>query len=476
LDLTIAECRASLFREWISLERTRKRGYAHFDPRLNVGKEAAAIQRLLDDRDAISTHRFHPFIADTLKTPRFKKSVPDELGRSHLERTLKERPIAYASHWDSIIYSWYGHILSALYVERIKELGISECVSAYLRRGTSNIESAHEAFEFIRGMGECTVLAFDLKGFFDSLDHYRLKRNWCEVLRVGNLPPDHYAVYKSITRYRTVEKQTLAKLFPAYKRSIKRGQRVDVVCSPLEFKNTVVGLGHVTANPFINQIDGSTRFGKSCGIPQGSPISASLSNLYMLHFDKAMNDLALSIGGLYRRYSDDILFVCPSNAAEHVKAALHGQVNSHELTLSDTKTEEYILRHDPKGRLTSYRIAQGNVGLPKKVQYLGFEFDGSRTYIRSSSFSRYQARLRARIRKAIAAAQGPRSLGPKPFKHKLFNRSTDKGRRNFITYAQRAAKTMKSGEITKQIRNNNRKVQELFAQMQVASKTFENGN
>src|SRR5207244_1890111 len=47
------------------------------------------------------------------------------------------------------------------------------------------------------------------------------------------------------------------------------------------------------------------------GIPQGSPISAVLSNLYLLEFDTEVNAFAARHAGLYRRYCDDLLLVLP---------------------------------------------------------------------------------------------------------------------------------------------------------------------
>lgn len=46
------------------------------------------------------------------------------------------------------------------------------------------------------------------------------------------------------------------------------------------------------------------------GIPQGTPISAALANVYMLHFDKRINDAVKPLKGIYRRYSDDMIVVC----------------------------------------------------------------------------------------------------------------------------------------------------------------------
>ena len=54
-----------------------------------------------------------------------------------------------------------------------------------------------------------------------------------------------------------------------------------------------------------------TRNNKSYGIPQGSPISDVLANIYLLEFDKLVRDHVEKLGGIYTRYSDDILVVAP---------------------------------------------------------------------------------------------------------------------------------------------------------------------
>jgi len=43
------------------------------------------------------------------------------------------------------------------------------------------------------------------------------------------------------------------------------------------------------------------------GIPQGSALSALLSNIYLVDFDEYMFKLGQTIGFIYRRYCDDIL-------------------------------------------------------------------------------------------------------------------------------------------------------------------------
>jgi len=78
---------------------------------------------------------------------------------------------------------------------------------------------------------------------------------------------------------------------------VGRGHRI---CSPKQFREVVRGNGLCIRN------------NEGKGIPQGSPISAVLANLYMLEFDKIVNEFVTGHGGLYRRYCDDLLIVLPT--------------------------------------------------------------------------------------------------------------------------------------------------------------------
>ena len=62
----------------------------------------------------------------------------------------KERPISYASHYDSLIYSWYAYQLEDLYEKRIKSAGLTDSIIAYRRLGKSNVYFALETFKFIK--------------------------------------------------------------------------------------------------------------------------------------------------------------------------------------------------------------------------------------------------------------------------------------------------------------------------------------
>lgn len=60
------------------------------------------------------------------------------------------------------------------------------------------------------------VIAFDIKGFFDNLDHTILKNSWRHALGLQEnelLPKDHYNVFKAITKFSHVELEKIFDLF-----------------------------------------------------------------------------------------------------------------------------------------------------------------------------------------------------------------------------------------------------------------------
>ena len=83
------------------------------------------------------------------------------------------------------------------------------------------------------------------------------------------------------------------------------------LCSPKDFREKIVGNGIdyktiIKKNPYI--LNNEYR-----GIPQGSPISDIIANMYMLDFDQAVKNLSDKRDWYYRRYSDDILLIVPAN-------------------------------------------------------------------------------------------------------------------------------------------------------------------
>src|SRR5690606_15331314 len=109
----------------------------------------------------------------------------------------------------------------------------------------------------------------------------------------------------------------------------------------------------------------------------------------------------------------------------------------------------------------------------RPLQYLGFTFDGTNTYHRSSSLARYQERVHRGIwlsekcmdkvnAKRTSRGQLPRSM----FLKKLYKRYSYLGRRNFISYGYRAARIMNAPSIKKQLKPHWNRLRERIADAQ----------
>lgn len=435
---------ATLLEKWILKEKRvaslLKRKYLHFDRYIDFEINQKTLIKQLSNSSSVAKHAFYPFISTSVITPRYK-AIKDEDGRKMRILEPKKRPIAYASHFDAFIYSWYSTVLSEFYQLKIKEWGIDDNVLAYIETGKSNIDYSFEIFSHIKSQSGCVAIALDLTSFFDNLDHLILKKMWCKVLDIEKLPPDHYNIYKSLTNYSTVSKEVLQETF-AYRLPSDR------YCTPEEFRDKLRKNGHIIPNTNKNPIVESKRFGVQCGIPQGSPISAVLSNVYMIDFDIRANEFAKVHNGIYKRYCDDIILICAIGDAELFLGEIKKLMLEHEVSLNDDKTEiTYFIKNN--NSLRGYSDARSSKF--RNLQYLGFEFNGKDIYVRASSFSRYKRRIATEVREILKAANGKNSISNIAFKRKLLKRFSSKGKRNFISYASRAAnKIMKSATVRKQ--------------------------
>ena len=194
----------------------KDRGYLHLTNRINR-MDKGNVLRYVSNSKKIQKHRFSPFILKQSNSRRYRFS--NELDRhSHkavddkgqITSNVKMRPIMYATHIDSHIYSYYSHkIIQPKYEKLLKSKDeLNKCITAYRQipsedkvRYKYNVDFAKEVFDEIILRKDCAVLAFDIKNFFPTLNHKQLKRIWSSILGTKSLPKDHYAVFKSITNY-----------------------------------------------------------------------------------------------------------------------------------------------------------------------------------------------------------------------------------------------------------------------------------
>ncbi len=411
----------------------KERHYVHFDQ--PVGR--AKAWRLVSDSARVARHAFWPFISTELVARRFR---PQTTG---LEP--KRRRIAYASHVDSHIFSYYAMLLGEPYEAELARRGISECVLAYRRfpEPRCNIHFAKEAFDQVKRIGDCSVLALDVEDFFGSINHRLLREQWCQILGRTGLSADHYSVFRAITRYSHVDRGQLYQTLGISRRRAKRWW--ERLCSAEEFRD------QIRAGRLVQ------RHTTDRGIPQGSPISAQLSNLYMLDLDTHMAQVTREAGAVYRRYSDDILLICPPEAAQRLRKVLEQELEAVGLSIAPDKTRVSHFRRDSQGQLSS----------DKPMQYLGFLFDGRRTLIRSTTIARYLGRMSSAVSSAQRAARRACRTGgdPRVFRRAIYRRFSGMGRgRSYLSYVRRAESVMTDNAFRRQHRRHWRWLSNRLAQ------------
>ena len=187
-----------------------------------IPKDRKWVDSFVKNPSAIALYGFYPFIHRKISVRKFRKSISETGTRSKLRSgDKKTREIYYANHLDSNIYSYYSQLLNKKYESKLIGKELQECVIADRRipfnshRNKCNIDFANEIFEFIKKSSEDEIvaIAFDIKSFFDNLDHKLLKKAWCNILNCQTLEKDHYNIFKNITKFSYIEEKRLFKEF-----------------------------------------------------------------------------------------------------------------------------------------------------------------------------------------------------------------------------------------------------------------------
>lgn len=499
-------------KDWFRLKR-----YPHVGMQLEP-KDRAWIEPYVKNKEAISTHAFYPFIHRQLKVRKFRKEICHDGTRSNLRKpTTKEREIYFSNHLDSNIFSYYSEILSFAYEKQIEELQICDCITAYRKikltpeneksRNKCNIDFANDVFQFIKSKKEQNLVAitFDIKSFFDNLDHTLLKKYWKQVIKSGSdLPKDHYNVYRNITKFSFVEEDDLFNQFKEQiiverkpksfkeikikKKNYLRNKRAVAYCSK-ENIDQIRELGLIKANKYIYE-SSNKKVVRIKGIPQGSAISATLANIYMLDFDKKANDLLKNLGGLYQRYSDDMVAICPIEYEDAIIQHFLTSIKDYKLEIQISKTQVFHFTYNQLSQ--RHFCSEKNLNTNKLqentlFEYLGFQFDGYNTLIKNSSISSYYRKMkRSFARSHFYTYHNRTKTKGKVFKSRLYKKFTFKGAKrrriyqrhpsksnvfikthiydwgNFITYANLARDTIPDNKIKGQLKNHWKKFHQLM--------------
>jgi len=488
-------------KDWFRIKK-----YPHISLQLNY-QSRRKIYSYIKDEQNITSHAFSPFIHRKLKVRKFRKEICHDGTRSKLRKpSEKIREIYYSNHLDSVIYSFYSDLLLKKYEDSVKARGINECVTAYRRislypnnrksRNKCNIDFANDVFSYIKNSKTNLVVAtFDFKSFFDNLDHKILKKYWRDIIDSGkDLPPDHYNIYRSLTKFSYIEEE---ELFNEYKDKILvernpdiikpksidkykylKSQRAIAYCLGREIHN-IRSKGLIKANKYDKENKLRIK-----GIPQGSPISAILANIYMVEFDELINDKLISLNGIYRRYSDDMIIICKIEYQDQIQDLLTKAIDQLglKLKIQEEKTQLFhFLYNAAENRHNCFEYNRKTSKLQNNTnfEYLGFEFDGYYTSLKKSSLANYYRKMKKSFAKSRFYTYHNRTTTKgKVFKNRLYKRFTHIGAKrrrvyqrdekftdrfiktekydwgNYLSYAYMAARVIPNNKIKRQTRNH----------------------
>jgi hypothetical protein len=456
-------------KDWFKLKR-----YPHIGFPLKAKDRNVWIENYITNKDKIGEHSFLPFIHKKNRVRKFRKEYSDKTGEL-LYRLVdgkkkvrqaskpKERELFYAAHLDALVYSYYAEILTEKYENLLEKEGLTEVVTAYRKipvtsksnKNKCNIDFASDVFSAINSYPDnyFVVIAFDIKGFFDNLNHKLLRENWKRVLEIPDepFPIDHFNIYKNITRYSYIDLVDIFKEFqnnifvnstkynkPSITRKriskIKFLKKSDAIafCTKEEFLTNKHKL--IKKVKFVKNEKGET-ITKDFGIPQGSPISAILANLYMIDFDKKINEYLLNINGLYRRYSDDMVVICPLDKKNEIIDKFNFEIDEIKLSIQTKKTQIFHFKRQNDILFCGQEFPEG-INYNKSFVYLGLEYDGSIIKIKSASVSGYYRKMKRTIRRSKHFSNKPfHKYSGELFKSRLLKRFTvigSKRRRKYI--------------------------------------------
>ena len=173
------------------------------------------------------------------------------------------------------------------------------------------------------------------------------------------------------------------------------------------------------------------------GIPQGSPISATLANIYMLDFDEKIFYEIENKHGFYQRYSDDLIIVFEQKYEDDIIKLLRETISgdSVKLTIEPRKTKLFhfeMINGFFKGFAVDETTKRPNNN--KSLEYLGFSFDGQRVLIKNAGFSKFYRSMKGAFNRAVSYALYSKNPDKSLFKSRLYKRFTYKGAKRKLIY------------------------------------------
>lgn len=367
-----------LFHEKVSKE------YCQFDFPLSK-KESDKFLKKLQNHNEVLNFRFLPVLQFDII---FKKNPNGG------ERKIKKRPISLVGHHDSGVYSFFSEKLNSSYNKYVDNFNINKLSVAYRNVGhISNLTVANEVFRLI-DTHDSWVFKGDFKGFFDNLNHKILFKNLYEVLKHEDEQFDFKMwnkILKSVTEYSYIKRE---KFLNSYRNDGMKLQKRNGVISYFKTRKEF--------GTFIKKHSSLLQKNKKVGIPQGTPISGILANIYMVEFDKNIENLLNVHKGMYRRYSDDFIIVIPKEKMDRdnfltlTSKIINMSAETVNLEIEDHKTD--------KLDITGNIVKKMN-GKETSLDYLGFSLYHNTVSIRPKSIYKFRYKGRRSIRASFSAEE-----------------------------------------------------------------------
>ncbi|WP_425237100.1 reverse transcriptase domain-containing protein [Ulvibacterium sp.] len=509
----------TMVEDWLKFKK-----YPHIGHPLTKRRDSGWIINYVTNPDKITNHKFVPLLHRTLNQRKYrpaKNAIKNEYGKR--QRTVgekKQRHIFFSSHLDSIIYSYYSHLLTIAYEDYLEDKPYSSVAVAYrkipIKNGKSgnksNIEFAFEALNFIEENKhrKLSIIVADVTSFFDNLDHRLLHAQWKRVLEVNNMPEDHYAVYKNLIAKNYVNENELFNRFQ-HKLMIERFKPHDTSQTELKRKKVskIYNMRHekvvafCTTEEFFDEATDLIRYDKPLssrsrselgktklkGIPQGTPISATLANIYMLDFDEKVNNAVIdsSKKAYYQRYSDDLIIICDREDEEYFYGLIQNEIEvKAKLDIQRKKTNIYHYELNETGEFMGGIVENGKLNQNKQLEYLGFSYDGEKVRVKTAGFSKFYRTMKRSFRRGAHFAKKAHIPSNSLFETRLYKRFTHVGSKrrlkwvpdpgsptgysrsvhydwgNFISYLNKANEVMKEINGDDTIKRQYRKVWSKF--------------
>lgn len=434
-------------------------------------KDTRKVVKYVTNPSAIAKHKFYPLIHRVVKQRKYrpsKNALKNQYGkRTRTVQNPKIRHIYYPTHIDSLVYSYYASILNDYYETYLLDKPYSNCPVAYRKISVegksynkSNIEFAYEAFKF---MLDCdydsiTVFVADVSSFFDNLDHRILHKQWKKVLDVCDMPQDHYTLFKNLTSFSYVDEVQIYTRF-RHKLIVERHKPHDVNSTTYKRKkvNKIWNLkreqvvAYCTSNEFYSEAKDLIRSDKPAnnevrrrrgkkekkGIPQGTPISAVLANIYMIDFDENVYKEASSKGAFYQRYSDDIIIICNRVDEDFFKKLLHHEIKeSSKLEIQPQKTRTYHYNRESEQVLNGGEYLDFKINSNCQLEYLGFRFDGKKVRVKTSALSKFYRNMKRSFRRGVHFAKSKHINSNDLYERKLYDRYTHYGAKRRVKFIE----------------------------------------